>query len=73
LENSLEATRKVLNISYKDANGKYKKVRKTDLDSLKYDDTHYNQTGDFRFRADTRSVFIYPIPTVTIPNGLKIT
>ena len=70
----INATRKVLTVSYREAPGwKYKKVRKVDLDSLRNDAEYYNQTGEFWFRADTRSLFIYPIPRVTIIDGLKVT
>ena len=65
--------KKVLSVYKKDSQWEYKKINSYDLEALpKSLEEIEKNWPDFYFVADSNSVFIYPIPLTTVPDGLKV-
>lgn len=65
--------KRVLSIYRKNGSNERDKLKSYDMEALPHSLSELEKNWpDFYFRADTNSIFIYPIPTRTIPDGLKV-
>lgn len=65
--------KKILSVYRKNEHNEWNKLKSYDLEALPHSLSELEQDWpDFYFRADTNSIFLYPIPLKTIKDGLKV-